>query len=92
MTAQVAIERLLHLEPDVQLAICGVVLENGTPRVDLQIRRRRPECVDPSGFEDTAAVVPVPAHLTEIVAEEMVKVGRRTSEAALVAPPGQQSQ
>ena len=91
MNASTVCERKLHLEPDVQLVICGLVPESGTPRVELQIRRRPVSSVSPADFHETPAVVPIPVHLLEIVMDEMRKAGRRLAEQHAWAPPAQQS-
>jgi hypothetical protein len=75
-------ERRLHLGPDEQLVIAGVIPnhQSGLAGIQLRIDRRAADSVDPHDFHPISAAVPIPLHLVELVAEELVKIGRRVAE------------
>jgi hypothetical protein len=79
------IERRLHLGPDEQILLSGFADGAGTAHVTLQLCRRPPDSVDPHDYHAVGAGVRIPAHLSEVVGEELLKVAQRTVEAVRTA-------
>ncbi len=89
MSASIASQQVLHVGPDTQLGVLGMVPDDGAPAyLEVLILRRPVSSVDAQDFHPTAEPPRIPLHLAEVFADNVAKVAQRTIQAASVAPAG----